>query len=92
MSFYAPSDLLYLWQQEQLTAEQAMGHMLQIVQAQQQMLLAQQQRLRTLEQQLVCVEQTLTASNGRASGACPSGSAPERKRAATASSRRQTKS
>lgn len=89
MSFYAPSDLLYLWQQEQLTAEQAMGHMLQIVQAQQQMLQAQQQRLRTLEQQLVCVEQTLTASNCRV---CTSASAPERKRAATASSRRQTKS
>ncbi|MFP4437437.1 MAG: hypothetical protein ACLFVO_09335 [Chloroflexaceae bacterium] len=51
MSFYAPSDLLRLWQQEQLTAEQALGHVLQILQAQQQMLQAQQQRLRDLEQQ-----------------------------------------
>jgi hypothetical protein len=52
MSFYAPSDLLRLWQQEQLTAEQALGHVLQIVHAQQTLLQAQQQRLRNLEQQL----------------------------------------
>ncbi|GEM_PF-5421339 len=51
MSFYTPSDLLRLWQQEQLTTEQALGHVLQIVQAQQQSLQAQQQRLRELEQQ-----------------------------------------
>lgn len=92
MSFYAPSDLLYLWQQEQLTAEQALGHMLQIIQAQQQMLQAQQQRLQRLEQQLVCVEQTLTAGNGRPSGAGASTSAPGRNRATTTSSRRQPKS
>ncbi len=52
MSFYTPSELLRLWQREQLTAEQALGHVLQIVHAQQQMLQAQQQRLRNLEQQL----------------------------------------
>lgn len=49
MSAYTPLELLRRWQQEELTTEQAMGHVLQIIQAQQQQLQAQQQRLRALE-------------------------------------------
>ena len=56
MSTYTPLDLLRRWQQEDLTADQAIGHVLQIILAQQQMLQAQQQRLRTLEQRLATDE------------------------------------
>ena len=52
MSAYTPLELLRRWQQEELTAEQAMGHVLQIIQAFQQQLQAQQQRLRALEARL----------------------------------------
>lgn len=52
MSSYTPVELLQRWRQEELTTEQAMGHVLQIVQALQQQLQAQQQRLRTIEARL----------------------------------------
>mgnify|MGYP005843156725 CR=1 FL=1 len=62
MGAYTPLELLRRWQQEELTTEQAMGHVLQIIQTQQQQLQAQQQRLRPVEVRLPADNPTPTPS------------------------------
>ena len=66
MSSYTPSDLLRRWQQEDLTADQAIGHLLQLMLAQQQLVQALQQRLRTLEHRLTTDESEAKPLNAAA--------------------------
>ena len=73
MSAYTPLELLRRWQQEELTAEQAMGHVLQIIQAFQQQLQAQQQRLRALEARVPPDNPTSTTSTTPDAGATGAG-------------------
>lgn len=50
MAAYSPEKLLQLWKQEEVTAEQAIGQLLQLVIALQQSLQQVEQRLRAVEQ------------------------------------------
>ena len=50
MSAYAPKELDRLWRQEQITAEQAVGHLVQLVLELQQRQADLEKRLRQLEQ------------------------------------------
>jgi hypothetical protein len=50
MAAYSPEKLLQLWKQEEVTADQAIGQLLQLVIALYQSLQQVEQRLRTVEQ------------------------------------------
>jgi len=50
MSSYTPAELLRKWSRGELTADQAIGHLMQQVQTQEQRLAQVEKRLRQLEQ------------------------------------------
>lgn len=52
MATYALDKVRQLWQQEELTAEQMLGHLLQHLEAQQQEIQALQKAVRALQQAL----------------------------------------
>lgn len=52
MSAYPPKDLDLLWRQNRLTAEQAVGHLVQLMLDLQQRLAELEKRLRQLEQHM----------------------------------------